>query len=76
MGTFMSPLDPVFWTHHAMLDFCWVDWNFDRNNQNPNDPIWYGLNMTDFFDENGAPVNITAGVTQLFPIFTYQYEPS
>ena len=76
MGTFMSPLDPVFWTHHAMLDFCWVDWNFDRNNQNPNDPTWYGLNMTDFFDENGAPVNITAGVTQLFPIFTYQYEPS
>ena len=25
MATFMSPLDPIFWTHHAMLDFCWVD---------------------------------------------------
>lgn len=25
MGAFHSPLDPIFWTHHAMLDFCWVD---------------------------------------------------
>jgi tyrosinase len=76
MGTYMSPLDPVFWTHHAMLDFCWVDWNFDRNNQNPNDPTWTDLTISNFFDENGNPVNIQTGITQLFPIFTYQYEPS
>jgi tyrosinase len=23
MATFMSPLDPIFWTHHSMLDYCW-----------------------------------------------------
>ena len=76
MGTFMSPLDPVFWTHHCMLDFCWVDWNFNRGNDNPNDPAWSNFNFSDFVDETNTPVNITAGITQLFPIFTYQYEPS
>lgn len=76
MGTFMSPLDPIFWTHHAMLDFCWVDWNFGRQNQNPNDPTWYNLHFTDFVDENNNPVDIAVAITQLFPIFSYQYEPS
>jgi tyrosinase len=76
MATFMSPLDPIFWTHHAMLDFCWVDWNFDRQNQNPNDPTWYNLHFTDFVDENNTPVDVAVAITQLFPIFSYQYEPS
>jgi tyrosinase len=76
MGTYMSPLDPVFWTHHAMMDYCWVDWNFDRNNQNPNDPSWMNFNFTGFVDENGAAVSLTAGLSQLLPIFDYQYEPS
>jgi tyrosinase len=76
MATFMSPLDPIFWTHHAMLDFCWVDWNFDRQNQNPNDPTWYNLHFTDFVDENNNPVDVAVAITQLFPIFSYQYEPS
>ena len=76
MATFMSPLDPIFWAHHAMLDFCWVDWNFDRQNQNPNDPTWYNLHFTDFVDENNNPVDVAVAITQLFPIFSYQYEPS
>jgi tyrosinase len=76
MGAFHSPLDPIFWTHHAMLDFCWVDWNFNRQNQNPNDPTWYNLHFTDFVDENNNPVDVSVAITQLFPIFSYQYEPS
>jgi len=76
MGAFHSPLDPIFWTHHAMLDFCWVDWNFNRQNQNPNDPAWYNLHFTDFVDENNNSVDVSAAITQLFPIFSYQYEPS
>ena len=76
MGAFHSPLDPIFWTHHAMLDFCWVDWNFNRQNQNPNDPAWYNLHFTDFVDENNNSVDVSVAITQLFPIFSYQYEPS
>ena len=76
MGAFHSPLDPIFWTHHAMLDFCWVDWNFNRQNQNPNDPAWYNLHFTDFVDENNNSVDVSAAITQLFPIFSYHYGPS
>src|SRR5262249_46857345 len=76
MATFMSPLDPIFWTHHSMLDYCWVDWDLVRNNRSPNDPAWSNLNFTDFTDENGAPVASLAGFSLLLPILFYQYEPS
>src|SRR6266702_2673684 len=26
MGTGGSALDPVFWTHHCMVDYCWAKW--------------------------------------------------
>jgi tyrosinase len=75
MGTFMSPLDPVFWCHHNVLDCLWVDWNVNRNNPNTNDATWLGLHFTEFCDENGQPVDVTAGITTLFPAFDYQFEP-
>ncbi len=76
MGAFHSPLDPIFWTHHAMLDFCWVDWNFDRQNNNPNDPTWINLRFSDFVDQNNNPTVDTVGVTTFYPFIFYQYEPS
>jgi tyrosinase len=27
MGSYMSPLDPVFWTHHNVIDYFWLAWN-------------------------------------------------
>jgi len=74
MGSFMSPLDPVFWTHHNMLDCLWVDWNINRNNPNTNDTAWTNKTFSDFFDENGNPVSVEVIVTVLYPIFLYQYE--
>jgi hypothetical protein len=65
MGGYMSPLEPIFRTHQAMLDFCWVDWNIDRQNQNPNDPTW-NLHFTDFVDENNNPVDVEAAITPFF----------
>jgi tyrosinase len=76
MGTFMSPLDPIFWTHHSMLDFCWVDWNIDRKNDNPNDPAWGNLQFKDFVDADGNPTVDQAGLSVLLPLVAYQYEPS
>jgi tyrosinase len=75
MGTYMSPLDPIFWTHHAMMDFCWVDWN-DRGHADPNESQWTTLHFTDFFDENGNPVDVISGLSVLLPLVSYQYEPS
>jgi tyrosinase len=74
MGAFHSPLDPVFWCHHNMLDCLWVDWNINRNNANTNDANWSNHQFTEFCDENGGPVTIQVIATVLYPIFTYQFE--
>jgi len=75
MGSFQSPLDPVFYTHHCMLDCMWTHWNVDLGNANTNDPDWMNYSITDFYDENGNPVTVAVGITPLFPLLSYQYEP-
>ena len=75
MGTFLSPRDPVFYMHHNMCDCLWAHWNIDLNNANTNDPSWFNFSITDFVDENGNPVTVSAGDTVLYPILTYQFEP-
>jgi tyrosinase len=76
MGAYCSPIDPVFWTHHCMIDACWVNWNITRGNPNTNDNNWLKFPLVDFVDENNNPVNIPIVDTLLFPILAYQYEPS
>lgn len=75
MGAFLSPRDPIFYTHHNMLDCLWAHWNIDLGNPNTNDPDWTNFSITDFVDENGNPVSVTVATTVLFPIFSYQFEP-
>ena len=75
MGNYMSPLDPVFWAHHNMIERCWVDWNVNRQHANTNDTTWsnfvFGGN---FADEHGAPVDIAVNATFLMPLLSYQYD--
>lgn len=75
MGAFMSPLDPVFWTHHNMIECLWVHWNLTLQNANTNDSTWsqYTFNQN-FCDEDGNPVDIQVGTTLLFPLLSYQYD--
>jgi hypothetical protein len=40
MVTGGSPLDPVFWAHHCMVDYCWAKWNIELENNNTNDQAW------------------------------------
>lgn len=75
MGTFYSPRDPVFYTHHNMIDCLWTHWNIDLSNPNTNDTSWTNFSITDFVDENGNPVTVSVATTVLFPIFSYQFEP-
>ena len=75
MCAFMSPLDPVFWCHHNVIDCLWVEWNINRGNPNTDDANWANFEFTDFVDENGNPVSVKTIVTVLYPIFSYQYEP-
>jgi tyrosinase len=74
MGGFMSPLDPIFWMHHNMVERCWVDWNFERNHANTNDNAWLNRQFTEFCDENGNPVTTKVATGLLYPVFSYRYD--
>jgi tyrosinase len=76
MGGGGSAGDPVFWTHHCMVDYCWAKWNLELENDNTNDSTWIDTSWDHFVDGSGDTVTVTAGITTLFPLLTYQYESS
>jgi tyrosinase len=75
MGSYMSPLDPVFWCHHNMIECLWVDWNLNKSNPNTNDSNWVNFTFNDFVDADGNPAPIQVLTTLLMPILSYQFEP-
>lgn len=76
MGSGGSALDPVFWTHHCMIDYCWAKWNIELGNNNTNDPSWNNTVNSHFVDADGNPATVTAGLTTIMPLISYQYESS
>jgi tyrosinase len=76
MSNFMSPIDPIFWNHHCMIDLCWFEWNFVRRHANTNDTRWVNFDLGGyFFDADGNPVTtLPLIITPLFPLLSYQYE--
>ena len=76
MGTGASGLDPLFWTHHCMVDYMWAKWNIELGNDNTNDPAWANTPNQHFVDANGTVAEMTAGITTILPLLTYQYESS
>ena len=76
MVTGGSPLDPVFWAHHCMVDYCWAKWNLELENDNTNDQAWLDTSWNHFVDGNGDPVEVSALATVLMPLLSYRYESS
>lgn len=76
MCTGGSALDPVFWTHHCMIDYCWAKWNIEMGNNNTNDATWVNHVNSHFVDQDGNAVTDTAGITTLMPLLSYRYESS
>ena len=75
MGTYMSPLDPVFWMHHNMIECCWIDWNLNRGHANTNDSNWLNFMFTgNFVQGDGSSVDVQVASTLLMPLF-YRFEP-
>ena len=73
MGTFMSPLDPIFWLHHCNVDRLWMEWN--QNNQNPNNPDWSGFVFEqNFVDPEGQPQDISVEQTFSTQALGYRYD--
>jgi tyrosinase len=71
-----SALDPLFWTHHCMIDYCWAKWNIELQMNNTNDGTWISHVNSHFVDANGNPANQTAGITTIEPLLSYRYESS
>src|SRR5439155_10367670 len=69
----LSPRDPIFWTHHNMIERIWVQWNF-MGRPNANDPAWTQRRFTEFYDRQGNPVNVTVFDMILYPLLTYKYD--
>jgi tyrosinase len=75
MGNYMSPLDPVFWMHHNMIECLWVEWNIVRGNANPSDAQWTQFVFPgNFCDRMGTQVDISVATTALLPILSYQFD--
>ena len=75
MATFMSPLDPIFWSHHCMVDVCWYEWNILRSHPNTNDASWLNFDYSGMFvDGQGNPATMTTVVSLLLPLLSYRYE--
>ena len=76
MGGYGSAMDPVFWTHHCMVDYCWAKWNIDLGNDTTNDPGWVNHVNSHVVDADGNPASMAAGLTTVLPLLSYQYESS
>lgn len=75
MRTFTSPLDPIFWLHHGILDYLWFDWN-SWGNPNSNDPAYTNLVISgQMVDGAGNPVDYQVGALILAPLLSYRFEP-
>lgn len=76
MGGFTSPLDPIFWMHHNMIERIWWDWNVVRGHANTNDPVWSQLSLGGMFvDRSGQSVNnVNVGLFNLAPILSYRFD--
>ncbi len=83
MSQFLSPVNPIFWTHHANIDRLWDVWT--RKQQKLGLPTlpqgadlarWQQEPFLFYVDTQGNPVTKnTAGSYSTIDVFNYQYEP-
>jgi tyrosinase len=68
IGSGLSPLDPIFWLHHCMVDRVWAEWQ--RTHTTPDPAETYSA---DFVDAKGAPASVTStGAATSLPLgYTY-----
>lgn len=71
MGDGMSPLDPIFWLHHGMVDFMWASWQAKGNVTPGLDKNYSGQ----FVNGLGQVVNgIDSAGSLYYPALGYTYE--
>jgi hypothetical protein len=75
MGTFMSPLDPIFWLHHANVDRLWVEW-IEAGHSNTSDASWLNFVFPmNFWDPcTNAEVDVRVSQMLTTPPLGYRYD--
>lgn len=74
MVTLMSPLDPIFWCHHANVDRIWSEWN-GLGNDNPAEKNWVNHSFNNqFVDSQGNPTEIQVEEMNSTTKLGYTYE--
>jgi tyrosinase len=69
IGSGLSPLDPIFWLHHCMVDRVWAEWQ--RNHTTPDPGESYD---TDFVDRKGKPAPVNSGGAMTVDELGYTYD--
>ena len=54
IGSGLSPLDPIFWLHHCMVDRVWAEWQNAPGHATPDPQTNYAGN---FVEADGSPAN-------------------
>lgn len=76
MGQFLSPVDPIFWMHHANVDRLWTVWTAGMQSYGlpslPTDPNWAAEPFLFFIDADGNKVSTKAGDWVTPRGYTYQ----
>ena len=83
MGDFLSPVDPIFFMHHANIDRLWDVWTRKQQKLHaptlptgPNLAPWQGEPFLFYIDSDGKPVSKnTAGDYATIGQFDYDYAP-
>jgi len=48
MSSMLSPLDPIFWLHHANIDRLWTEWERLSPGRTTSDPRWLNFSLLGF----------------------------
>jgi len=70
MGDGMSPLDPIFWLHHCMVDRVWAQWENDGNTTPPLSRNYAGQ----FVGGDGRPVSASSAGALNFVALGFTYD--
>lgn len=67
----LSPLDPIFWLHHCMVDRMWALWQAREGNVTPDPAATYNGH---FVDSNGTPTNANSTEAMTTSGLGYRYD--
>jgi tyrosinase len=70
IGSGLSPLDPIFWLHHCMVDRVWAEWQRSRH-VTPDPGTDYS---GQFFEADGTPAKATSTGAMDIATLNYTYD--